>query len=339
MRLRTILALTTLLVAAGCTGIPTPAPSNSGNTPTTSATVTPPSDGTQVTVVRVIDGDTMDVEYANGSTERVRLLGVDTPETHTGVSPEEWEGVPGTQAGRQCLQTWGDRASQYATRELAGKTVTLALDPESDVRGGYGRLLGYLVYNGSSFNYRLIETGHARMYDSQFSRRDEYAAIEQAAMAREAGAWTCRTPSTPESGDDGSNGSGGSSGDDGASGDGSSGSGDGAGSVDVALSISVHADADGHDGQNLNDEYVTLTNTGDTEIDVSGWTITDAADHTYEFGDRTIAPGASLTLPTGSGTANATHVYWGASSPVWNNGGDTATVRNETGAIAAQTSY
>jgi len=334
MKLRTILALTTLLIAAGCTGIPTPAPS-SGTTTTTDSTVTPPSDGTQVTVVRVIDGDTMDVEYANGSNERVRLLGVDTPETHTGVSPEEWEGIPDSEAGRQCLQTWGDRASQYATQELAGKTVTLAIDPESDVRGGYGRLLGYLVYNGSSFNYRLLDTGYARMYDSQFSRRDEYAALEQSAMAREAGAWTCRTPSTPESGDDGTNGS-----DEGSSDDGASGSGDGgAGSVDAPLSMSVHADAEGHDGENLNDEYVTLTNTGDTEIDVSDWTITDAADHRYEFGDRTIAAGASLTLHTGSGTDTDEHVYWGASTPVWNNGGDTATVRNETGAIAAQTSY
>lgn len=329
MKLRTLLALTTLLVAAGCTGIPGTGPTSSPETSTPTTTNTAPPGGTEVTVVRVIDGDTMDVAYANGTTERIRLLGVDTPETHASVSPGEWEGVPDSSAGRQCLATWGDRAKQYATQELAGEQVTLVLDPESDTRGGYGRLLGYLAYNGSTFNRRLLETGHSRMYDSQFSLRDEYAAIERAAMANETGAWTCRTPSSPESGDDSTDGSGSDG----------SGSGDGSGTVDVALSLSVHADAAGPDGDNLNDEYVTLTNTGDTDIDLSGWTISDTADHTYEFGDVTIPPGASLTLHTGTGAATATDVYWGASTPVWNNGGDTATVRNETGATAAQTAY
>lgn len=319
MTLRTILALTILLVAAGCAGIPAPIVGPS----TTEAPLTA---GTEVTVVRVIDGDTMDVRYANGTTERVRLLGVDTPETYTAVSPGEWEGVPDSPAGRQCLQTWGDRAKQYATRELAGKTVTLVIDPESDTRGGYGRLLGYLAYDGSTINRRLLQTGHARMYDSQFSLRDTYAAIERAAMQNETGAWTCRTPSSPGSGN-------------GDSGDGSGSDGSDPGSVDVALAISVHADAAGHDGENLNDEYVTLTNTGATEINVAGWTISDAAGHTYEFGDHTIAPGASLTLHTGTGETTATDAYWRATSPVWNNGGDTVTIRNESGATAAQASY
>lgn len=299
------LAVVFLVVTAGCSAIPQP------TSPDTSPVQDPASgDGISVTVVRVIDGDTMDIRYENGSTERVRLLGVDTPETHTGVSPEEWEGVPDSPTGRDCLETWGDRASQYATDELAGQTVTLVLDPESDSRGSYGRLLGYLVYDGQSFNERLIETGHARMYDSEFSQRSEFAQMEETAMTNGTGAWTCRDPTTG-----------------------------GTENSDAPIAISVHADAAGDDRDNLNDEYVTITNTGNTTLNVTEWTISDAADHTYTFQERTIDPGASLVLNTGSGSANETHVYWGASQPIWNNDGDTVTVANSTGATVAETTY
>lgn len=308
MNRRTLLAVIFVLAVTGCSALPVPGPGDQDHSPA------PAINGSEVTVVRVIDGDTMDVEFANGSTERVRLLGVDTPEVYTAVSPDEWEGVPDTPEGRACLETWGDRASQFATEELAGKTVTLIIDPESDVRGSYGRLLAYLAYDDTTFNHRLLETGHARMYDSQFSKRDEFAAIERAAMDDDTGAWTCRTPTE---GGDTSDDTGG----------------------DAPLSITVHPDAEGNDGDNLNDEYVTITNTGDTPIDLDGWTLSDAAGHTYEFGDITLDSNASLTLHTGSGTDTETDVYWGSNRPIWNNDGDTIIVQNASGDIVAQTSY
>lgn len=235
MKRRIPLAVIVLLLATGCTGLPVPGPS------TLDATTA--ADGRDVTVVRVIDGDTMDIRYENGTTDRVRLLGVDTPETHTAVSPGEWEGVPDTPAGRACLENWGERASQYATAELDGRTVTLVIDPDSDVRGDYGRLLAYLVYDGSSFNRRLLETGHSRMYDSQFSKHDEFVALERAAMKNETGVWTCRTPT---------------------------GDGNDAVDGDPSRSISVHPDAEGPDGENLSDEYPSITNTRDTDLDLDG---------------------------------------------------------------------
>lgn len=302
MSRRTVLAIALLLVVSGCTGLPIPAPGDQDSGPA------PAINGSEVTVVRVIDGDTMDVEFANGSTERVRLLGVDTPEVYTQVSPEEWAGVPDTPAGRACLENWGDRASQYATEELAGETVTLVVDPKSDVRGSYGRLLAYLAYDGTTFNQRLLETGHARMYDSRFSRRDEFAAIERAAMENETGAWSCRSPTEGADGD-------------------------------TPISIRVHPDADGTDGDNLNDEYVTVRNAGDTTLDLDGWTLSDAAGHTYEFGGLTLAPGDSVAIHTGSGTDTETDVYWGSNKPIWNNDGDTVIVQDESGDIVAQTRY
>ncbi|GAA0215772.1 lamin tail domain-containing protein [Halobaculum roseum] len=102
----------------------------------------------------------------------------------------------------------------------------------------------------------------------------------------------------------------------------------------------VHADAEGDDRENLNDEYVVFENTGDSTLDLSGWTVADSADHVYTVPEgTTLAPGAQITLHTGSGSDTDTDLYWGASAPVWNNGGDTVTVRTEDETIVLQEEY
>ena len=94
----------------------------------------------------------------------------------------------------------------------------------------------------------------------------------------------------------------------------------------------IHADASGDESQNLNDEYITFENRGDTALDLGGWTVTDAADHTYTFPDGFVLdPGATVTLHSGSGTDTDSDLYWDAGSAVWNNGGDTIIVRNDQG--------
>nr|WP_274326230.1 lamin tail domain-containing protein [Halosimplex aquaticum] len=94
----------------------------------------------------------------------------------------------------------------------------------------------------------------------------------------------------------------------------------------------IHADAQGNEQENLNDEYVVFRNTGTEPLDLSGWTVADAADHTYTFPDGfTLAPDATVTLHTGSGSDSDTDLYWGSGSPIWNNGGDTVIVTNPAG--------
>jgi len=94
----------------------------------------------------------------------------------------------------------------------------------------------------------------------------------------------------------------------------------------------IHADAAGDDRENLNDEYVVFENTGEASLDLSGWTVADEAGKLYTFPDGyTLGPGETVTLHTGSGTDTETDLYWGAGSPVWNNAGDTVTVRNSDG--------
>ncbi len=145
-----------IVVALVATGMTASAGAVTGPSVETTTSI---SESTTVTVTNVVDGDTIDIEYQNGSSDTVRLLGVDTPETYGSVSPGEFEGVPDTQAGRECLQAAGENASAYATDQLADQTVTLQFDSQADRRGDYGRLLAYVQVDGSNFNYDLVERG------------------------------------------------------------------------------------------------------------------------------------------------------------------------------------
>lgn len=108
-----------------------------------------------------------------------------------------------------------------------------------------------------------------------------------------------------------------------------------------ALAVkTVHADAEGDDRTNLNDEYVVFENTGSQPLDLSGWTVADEADHTYTVPEGVVLDaGTTVTLHSGSGSDTATELYWNASGPVWNNGGDTVIVTNADGEEVLRETY
>ncbi|WP_416839672.1 lamin tail domain-containing protein [Haloferax sp. DFSO52] len=315
----TTLVIVFLAVCAGCLGSGDVV-SDSTLSPPDSPTITPAtapagnsSGDVTVEVVEVVDGDTVKVVMPDGARETVRLLGVDTPEVYGENTPDEFEGVPDTEAGRLCLREAGDDASEFAKTRLTGKTVELRFDEKAGERGYYGRLLAYVVVDGAEFNYELLTEGHARFYDSPLEERERYERAERDARERGVGLWSCATEGGAVGGSD-------------ATADG--------------LSVSVVADAPGNDNDNLDEEYVTLRNDGDEQLDLSGWTIADAAGATYTFADGTELPaGGTLTLYTGTGTDSANERYWGRSSAVWNNGGDTVTVRNATGDVVLSYTY
>jgi micrococcal nuclease len=307
----TLLALTAL---AGCADLADPGGDLDGTDGARNGTTL--AADYRVTVTGVIDGDTVRIRFQNGSTDTVRLLGVDTPETNAENSPDEFEGVPDTAAGRECLGAAGREATRFATDQLLGETVSLRLDAESDTRGYYDRLLAYVVVDGANFNHRLVARGYARVYDSTFTESDRFYDAESAAQENGTRVWACRTPGAVTA------------------------------TATVTASESgltvatVNADAAGRDGENLNDEYVVFENRGDDRLDLSGWTVTDEADHRYTVpAGVALAPGDRLTLHTGSGTDTAADLYWGRGSPVWNNDGDTVTVRDASGAVVVQRSY
>ena len=315
-------ALVALVLLAGCAASPDGAAPGAGTGDGSADGVdlrgAETAGNVTVTVTRVVDGDTLKVAYENGTEDTVRLLGVDTPEVHVENSPDEFEGVPETEAGRSCLRRYGERASAHVKDRLTGEQVTLYFDANEGRRGYYDRLLGYVVADGAFFNYRLVADGHARVYESGFTARDAFEAAAGDARSAGTGLWACASDSpptgtataTPDATSDGR--------------------------LRVAA---INADAEGNDNENLNDEYVVLENTAGSDLSLAGWTVTDEAGQTYTFGEVTLAPGERLTLHTGSGTDTATDVYWGRGGAVWNNGGDTVTVRDASGAVVAERGY
>jgi hypothetical protein len=81
----------------------------------------------------------------------------------------------------------------------------------------------------------------------------------------------------------------------------------------------------------LNDEWVEIQNISKATKDLTGWTLRDKAGHVYTFPQRTLAVGKTVKVRTGSGKNSTSYAYWGKNWYVWNNTGDTATLRNATG--------
>ena len=99
----------------------------------------------QYRVVDVLDGDTIIVSRA-GRRDTIRILGIDTPETHHPTKP---------------VQCYGPEASDYTTRRLQGQLVRLEDDVEThDI---YGRHLAYVYVDGRRFDDELLEKGYARL--------------------------------------------------------------------------------------------------------------------------------------------------------------------------------
>ncbi|MDD5725975.1 MAG: thermonuclease family protein [Patescibacteria group bacterium] len=135
---------------------------------------------TNAAVVRVVDGDTIDVKLdAEPNKEyKVRLLGVNTPET---VDP------------RRPVQCFGKEASDFTKHTLNGKRIKLEADPQADERDKYDRLLrNIFLEDGTDFNALLVKDGYAQAYVSfpqNPARKVELRKLESEAKAAGAGMW------------------------------------------------------------------------------------------------------------------------------------------------------
>ena len=160
-----------------------------------------PAEEYEVDVVSVADGDTADVQFSNGQTDTVRIVGIDTPETgSTDERIEEYEGITDEAA----LKTLADEATAYAKDHLGDETVTLSFDENEPTRGNFGRLLGFLeLPNGDIYNRKAVADGWARVYSSGLGAHDDYWDAEDAAQAAGNGIWDISDPaSISASGDD-----------------------------------------------------------------------------------------------------------------------------------------
>jgi len=127
-------------------------------------------------VVKIVDGDTIDADI-NGQVERVRLLGINTPEV---VDP------------RKPVECFGREASAKAREWLSGEEVTLESDASQDNRDKYGRLLRYVkIRTGFFYNLEIIKQGYAYeyTYNLPYKYQKEFKAAQKFAQGNKLGLW------------------------------------------------------------------------------------------------------------------------------------------------------
>jgi len=143
-------------------------------------------------VVRVVDGDTARI-VIGGVEEKVRFIGVDTPESTREVEP------------------YGKAASEYTRKALDGRTVWIETDDE--LRDRYGRLLAYIWLDRPTaatdreirdkmFNARLLLDGYAQIYTFPPNVRyaEDFVRYQREARASDTGLWAVPGAADPLTG-------------------------------------------------------------------------------------------------------------------------------------------
>lgn len=234
------------------------------------------------TVLSITDGETFDVELEDGSTDTVRLIGVNAP-------------------GRD--ECWGEEASLVLeTLTPVGNEVGLTWDVSA--RDGLGRLLRYVWVGGMSVNEELVRRGAAisRRYPPDTSLAERFESAQADAEANSLGLWA---PDACGSSADAS--------------------------IDI---VEIAFDAPGNDNENLNGEWITVFNNGDSSVEMTGWGIHDeSATNRYTFPPGfTLAAGATVSVFSGCGEDSDDALYWcSQGSGVWNNDGDTVFITDPLG--------
>ena len=129
-------------------------------------------------VAAIVDGDTIDIAIGDGKYDntRIRLLGVDTPETKSPKVDEMY---------------FGKEATAYTEKIALGKNVTVIIDTVSAARDKYNRLLAYVEFeDGKTLNETLIANGFGYAdLRFQHSRLAEYTALQLQTVKRKVGLW------------------------------------------------------------------------------------------------------------------------------------------------------
>ena len=127
-------------------------------------------------VSEFIDGDTIAVDM-NGTTEIIRMIGVDTPETHRPNTP---------------VQCYGPQASDYTKKLIGRNKVRLQADPLNTNRDRYNRLLRYVYLpDGTLVENRLISEGFGFAYTLfPYQKIEEFKGYETVAKAVGKGLWS-----------------------------------------------------------------------------------------------------------------------------------------------------
>jgi micrococcal nuclease len=137
-----------------------------------------------ILVKRVIDGDTIQLETG----ERVRLIGIDTPEMHE--SQKLYRDSERSNEDISTIQELGRRAFEFTKNLVEGKRVSLEFDVEKYDR--YKRLLAYVYLKDGTFvNAKIVEEGYASLmtFPPNVKYADLFLKLYQEARENRRGLW------------------------------------------------------------------------------------------------------------------------------------------------------
>lgn len=127
-------------------------------------------------ISKFVDGDTFWIQRKDGSDEKIRLIGIDTPETRN--------------TGRKKIEYFGKEASDYVKTLLNGKSVRLEYDVQRFDR--YDRTLAYVyLEDGTFLNALLVEEGFATAatFPPNVKYSDLFVRLEKKARKEKIGLW------------------------------------------------------------------------------------------------------------------------------------------------------
>jgi micrococcal nuclease len=127
-------------------------------------------------VTQIHDGDTIQVDM-NGATEKIRMIGVDTPETKD---------------PRKTVECYGNAAADFTRQLIGNNDVRLEADSQSNNRDRYDRLLRYVYLpDGRLVQAEIIKSGYGFAYTSfPFEKSEEFKRYQQEAEENSRGLWS-----------------------------------------------------------------------------------------------------------------------------------------------------
>ena len=139
-------------------------------------------------VKKIFDGDTFEAEI-HGKTEKVRMLGIDTPERWD--SDKFDRDMERTGRDKKTIQKLGELSYEHTVRLIGAKKVILKTEPGGDDKDRYGRLLRYVYLEDGTFvNLKIIEDGYANAYRKfKLSKQKEFIDAEKIARENKKGLW------------------------------------------------------------------------------------------------------------------------------------------------------
>ncbi|MEM4714155.1 MAG: lamin tail domain-containing protein [Candidatus Nanoarchaeia archaeon] len=187
-----------------------------------------------------------------------------------------------------------DEAKEFVQNKTLNKKVYLVRDVESQDK--YNRSLRYAFTEDSFINAELLSQGLATLFIVKPNTKYEklFTCLEDKAKIEKRGIWSFWK--------------------------------------NTYIELKINYDAPGNDSENINGEFITIKNKENYTLNLTGWTIKDAATHIYKFKKEVyLNPNEEITLYSGTGIDSKKELYWNSNIPIWNNDGDAAYLFDEKG--------